>query len=66
MRGALMIPMALLLAAIGCTVGPSEERLQCLSGCARENDSCLLAAMNADQIQQCDLRDQRCSATCPH
>ena len=50
----------------GCfAMGPSEERLGCLNGCAREKDQCMLDAMTAPAIQACDVRARTCSETCP-
>jgi len=43
---------------------PSEQQLGCYRGCSAEKDACILEAMTAAQIQACDLRSQRCSATC--
>jgi hypothetical protein len=52
------------LFASGC--GPSEERIGCLAGCAREKDACILAATTPAGIQECDSRGARCSEGCPH
>jgi len=48
-----------------CAIGPSEERLSCLNGCAREKDSCILNAMTPAGIQACDARARTCSVPCP-
>jgi hypothetical protein len=58
--------IAILLGSSGCVaLGPSEERLGCLNGCAREKDQCMLDAMTAPGIQACDARSGACSETCP-
>jgi hypothetical protein len=55
-----------LLALSGCfALGPSEERLGCLNGCAREKDQCMLEAMTAPAIQVCDAHGRGCSGACP-
>jgi hypothetical protein len=54
-----------LSALAACAVGPSEQRLGCLNGCAHEKDSCVLNAMTPDGIQACDARARACSAPCP-
>jgi hypothetical protein len=64
-RGFRWATMSCLGVALGCALGPSEERLNCLQACARQKDSCLLEATNAAAIQRCDLEGQRCSETCP-
>ncbi len=63
----LMLAGALLLIAtlLGCYMGPSEERLGCLNGCAREKDQCMLNAMTPQGIQACDEAARQCSAPCP-
>jgi hypothetical protein len=54
-----------LLTLGACAIGPSEERLSCLNGCAREKDSCMLNAMTPAGIQACDGRARACSVPCP-
>jgi hypothetical protein len=49
----------------GCNLGPSEERLGCLNGCAREKDQCMLNAMTPQGIVACDARAQQCTGPCP-
>jgi len=53
------------LSALGCVFGPSEERLACLSDCARKKDSCMIQATNSGAVQQCDTVGFRCSEVCP-
>jgi hypothetical protein len=55
----------LLVASAGCRFGPSEQRLDCLNGCAREKDSCMLGATTAEAIQACDENARICSLPCP-
>jgi hypothetical protein len=43
---------------------PSEAQLGCYRGCGAEKDACILAATTAAQIQTCDVRSSRCTATC--
>ncbi len=43
---------------------PSPERTRCFVQCAAAKDGCMLDAMNAARVQDCDLRAQQCSATC--
>lgn len=57
-----LIALALLAA---CNVGPSEERLGCLNGCAREKDQCMLNAMTPQGIEACDVRARQCTEPCP-
>jgi hypothetical protein len=52
-------------ATANCNVGPSEERLGCLNGCAREKDQCMLNAMTAQGIGVCDAQARRCAEPCP-
>ena len=59
------VVLGVLLGLSACVIGPSEERLGCLNGCAHEKDSCMLNAMTADGIQACDARARACSAPCP-
>lgn len=49
----------------GCAMGPSEERLNCLTGCALAKDQCMLNAMSAETVQTCDWRARRCTEPCP-
>jgi hypothetical protein len=51
----------------GCEfqTGPSEQRLRCLSACAREKDGCVLSASTAEEIRWCDTRSRRCNVQCP-
>ena len=57
---------AAVLGALGaCALGPSEQRLGCLNGCAHEKDSCILNAMTPEGIQACDARARACAAPCP-
>jgi hypothetical protein len=48
-----------------CEMGPSEERLGCLNGCASAKDQCMLNAMTAQGIQSCDVQARRCTEPCP-
>ncbi|MET0794143.1 MAG: hypothetical protein ABW061_21655 [Polyangiaceae bacterium] len=57
--GGVLIPLA------ACFVGPSEERLGCLNGCARQKDQCMLNAMTAQGIQACDWQARQCTEPCP-
>jgi hypothetical protein len=57
--------MCTLITLGACAIGPSEERLSCLNGCAREKDSCILNAMTPAGIQACDARARACSVPCP-
>ncbi len=57
--------LGVLLALSACNLGPSEERLGCLNGCARQKDQCMLDAMTPQGIQACDLRASECSKPCP-
>jgi hypothetical protein len=62
--------LALALTPLGAACGPpapdhSEEKLQCLRGCAAQKDACILGAQVAAQIQQCDGQNQACVGTCP-
>lgn len=59
----LVLALAMMLA--GCNIGPSEERLNCLNGCAREKDQCMLSAMTPGGIRACDDRARRCTEPCP-
>jgi len=59
------ILLGALAALSACAIGPSEQRLNCLNGCAREKDSCVLNAMTPDGIQACDARARACSVPCP-
>lgn len=59
----LAVVAMLALPATAC-FGPTEEQLDCYRGCGAEKDACILAAMTAAQIQACDLRSARCSASC--
>ena len=54
-----------LSALCSCALGPSEQRLGCLNGCAKEKDACVLNAMTPDGIEACDARARACSAPCP-
>jgi len=54
-----------LAALAACAVGPSEQRLGCLNGCAREKDQCVLSAMSARGIESCDQQARVCSEPCP-
>jgi hypothetical protein len=59
--------VAIGFAAVGvacCFVGPSPEKIACLQRCARQKDSCLLAASNATSIAVCDERSQACGDGC--
>ncbi len=58
-----LVAAALAQASTGC-FGPTEEQLGCYRGCSAEKDACILAATNAVQIRACDVRSNRCSATC--
>ena len=49
----------------GCQMGPSEERLGCLNGCARGKDQCTLNAMTAQGIESCDYQARLCTEPCP-
>jgi hypothetical protein len=49
----------------GCQMGPSEERLDCLRGCGRAKDDCMLGASTAEHVQHCDARSQGCNEACP-
>jgi len=60
--GGVLLALGLLLS---CNFGPSEERLGCLNGCAREKDQCMLSAMTAQGIQACDANARACSEPCP-
>lgn len=60
--GAVLMGLVLLEA---CNLGPSEERLSCLNGCARQKDQCMLDAMTPQGIQACDWQASRCSEPCP-
>ena len=55
----------LLVGVAACNLGPSEERLGCLNGCAREKDSCMLNATTAESIQACDENARLCALPCP-
>lgn len=46
-------------------MGPSQERLDCLNGCAREKDACMLEAHNAAYVRMCDIRARQCHVVCP-
>jgi hypothetical protein len=61
--GVLLMPA---LALSGCfrSGGSDEQRLSCLSNCAREMDLCILAAVSPETIRQCDERGQNCSEAC--
>ena len=48
-----------------CNFGPSEQRLGCLNGCAREKDQCMLDALSSQGIQACDERAHSCTEPCP-
>lgn len=54
----------LMLALAGCKMGPSDEEVRCYQACARDKDACMLSASTAEQIQACDSRSSRCTATC--
>jgi hypothetical protein len=60
--GAVLLVIATLL---GCNFGPSDERLGCLNGCAREKDQCMLNAMTPQGIRACDESARQCSEPCP-
>jgi len=60
--GCVLLALGLLAS---CNFGPSEERLGCLNGCAREKDQCMLNAMTAQGIQACDARARQCTEPCP-
>jgi hypothetical protein len=67
-RGRVAVVLGGLLAMatlVACNFGPSEERLNCLNGCASEKDQCMLNAMTAQGIQACDARARQCSEPCP-
>src|SRR5689334_18889088 len=58
-------PLAVLLCLCACHGSEIDEsRLACFSACARRKDACVLAAMNAEAIQNCDAEGQRCSDSC--
>jgi hypothetical protein len=57
--------LAAVSALASCNLGPSEERLGCLNGCAREKDQCMLNAMTPQGIQACDAQAGLCSEPCP-
>ncbi|HEY1536964.1 MAG TPA: hypothetical protein VGF76_23250 [Polyangiaceae bacterium] len=64
-RGAVAL-IALIGVTLGaCQMGPSEERLGCLNGCASAKDQCMLNAMTAQGIQACDFQARRCTEPCP-
>jgi hypothetical protein len=48
-----------------CNLGPSEQRLGCLNGCAREKDQCVLNAMTSQGIEACDVQGRTCTEPCP-
>jgi hypothetical protein len=58
-----LIVAAAFCLSTGC-FGPSEEQLDCYRGCGTEKDACILAATTAAQIQACDSRSARCTASC--
>ena len=64
MRWVLLVLLVLGVAG-GCRPGPSEQRLNCLQGCARDKDGCMLAAMTPPQIEYCDGRSTYCNQGCP-
>jgi len=67
-RGRSLICCAVLFSVMtlaACNVGPSEERLGCLNGCAREKDQCMLNAMTPQGIRACDARASSCTEPCP-
>ena len=65
-RSLVYVGISLVFASLlACNFGPSEERLGCLNGCAREKDQCMLSAMTAQGIQACDANARACSEPCP-
>lgn len=56
---------ALLLTGCPMVIGPSEEHLNCLHGCAQGKDQCMLNAMTPPAISECDAQSSACSETCP-
>jgi hypothetical protein len=56
--------VAVLAQLVTACFGPTEAQLGCYQGCGSEKDACILAATNATQIQACDVRSSRCTATC--
>jgi hypothetical protein len=48
-----------------CISGCYPARHPCLTECARQKDSCMLAATTADEINACDVDESRCGGACP-
>jgi hypothetical protein len=46
------------------TPAPSDERVTCLQGCARQKDSCIIEATDAEGLHTCDRQSATCGATC--
>jgi len=62
--------LALALTPLAAACGPpgpdlTEEKLQCLRGCAVQKDSCIINAHVAAEVQQCDGQNQACVGRCP-
>jgi hypothetical protein len=43
---------------------PDPVVVECLNGCARQKDACLVGATSADGIQRCDGQSLSCNAGC--
>jgi hypothetical protein len=47
----------------GCAHLSSAKR-ECLSSCARQNDQCVVQAMEATTLQACDRDSKLCTMSC--
>lgn len=59
----------LLIAAAGMlfactTMIRNPEQVSCASGCTEKKNTCMVAAMNADQVANCDAAYRHCMNPC--
>lgn len=43
----------------------NPDRAPCLDRCAKQKDTCILAASAPERVQECDAQDSTCVAACP-
>jgi hypothetical protein len=48
---------------VGCAHLSAAKR-ECLSSCARQNDQCVVQAMEASALQACDRDSKQCTMSC--
>ena len=61
---ALLLLVGVSAVLLGGCFHANELRRQCVSECSRKNDVCVVHAMNAEALQQCDGEASECVRLC--